>query len=158
MDYSKAALLWLMSPNSVILYIFYSKTIKQCLAFIADLKINPSGYKEETEVTVPIVCLWLELEKLNFPPPNLSLHIYSSYREITVFQSFLAQFPSSIITGDLSNMCMVHTHTQGNRRRAIEKNWAEFCLYKWEDIKNAIYARHSDYPLFNFHEILQSRY
>lgn len=41
-----------MSPNSVILYIFYSKTIKPHLAFIADLKINHWGYKEKTEIMV----------------------------------------------------------------------------------------------------------
>lgn len=39
-----------MSPNSVILYIFYSETIKACLAFIADLKINHWKSIEETEV------------------------------------------------------------------------------------------------------------
>lgn len=65
-----------MSPNSVILYIFYSETIKQCLAFIADLKINHLGYKEDTEVMVPIVCLWLKLEKMHSPLPELSLHMH----------------------------------------------------------------------------------
>lgn len=92
---------------------------------------------------------------------SLVTHIrtYSSYREITVLQSFLAQFPSSIITGDLSNMCMVYQHSREEEKdKRKEKNWAGFCIYKWGDMKNATYARHSDHPSLNFHETLQGRY
>lgn len=90
-----------MSPSSVILYIFYGKTIKQCLAFIAGLKINHSRYKEESEVMVPTVCFRLELGNLN-SPPNLLLHTHTcthalNLQRIVGLQSFLAQFPSFVI-------------------------------------------------------------
>lgn len=85
-----------MSPNSVILYIFYSETIKQCLAFIADLKINHWGFKEDTEVMVPIVRLWLESEKMHSPSPRLSrcTGTYLTYSKRTDLQSSPDRFPS----------------------------------------------------------------
>lgn len=113
-----------MSPNSVILYIFYSKTIKQCLAFIAGLKINHSGYEEETGFTVPIGCLWLELGKLKLSSTQRlvrHIHTYSIYREITGLQSFLVQFPSFKITDYLSYTCMVHTPGGKKKRKARKK-------------------------------------
>ena len=131
-----------MSPNSVILYIFYSKTIKQCLAFIADLKIKHLGYKEETGIIVPTVCLWLELGKFNSPSPNLLLHTrtHSVYREIKGLPCFLAQFPSFIIRDYLSHLHMVPTQTREKEekgKRREKKQQAGFCLYKQGEMENA---------------------
>lgn len=82
--------------------------------FLADLKINHSRYKEETEVAVPIARLWLECGKLNSPPPHLSythMHTLNLHRN-NRFAGFPAQFPSFIITEYLNNMHMAHTQTR----------------------------------------------
>lgn len=95
----------------------------------------------------------------------MHIHTYSIYREITGLQSFLVQFPSFTITEYLSYMHMVHTHHVERRREGQQnekKTRATFCLYKRGEMKNVsryqmtTYARHSDHPAFNFHEILQS--
>lgn len=143
-----------MSPNSVILYIFYRATIKQCLAFIADLKINHWGYKEDTEVMVPIVCLCSELEKMHSPPPKLSQLIgtYSIYSNITDLHSFPAQFLSFITTEYWGTL------RQGRQGRKREEKRIElgFVFIGRKGLKNAsMYwmstcARHSYPPLISF--------
>lgn len=64
-----------------------------------------------------IVCLLLELGKLNSSSPNPLLHTYSAYIEITDFQNFFAQFPSFRITKCLCKMRMV----QRQRRQGKEE-------------------------------------